>query len=172
MARLGIVESQVAREGQILDGRPGAARVLPYAVHRIVIVGCQQERRVRAKWIGFRDEFDRGARVRRETDDVVVAGVEEAQHPPADAIHDGGARERRTVLRVRIAQHQASEPHRMRGDLRVGVERGAPVVEIRDPLRVEARELLPPEVGEERIREAGRRQHLFLGAGQHPLGGL
>src|SRR5215472_6871514 len=66
---------------------------------------------------------------------------------------------------MRIAEHRPAEPCRVPGDLRICIERGAAVVEIRNVLGVEPREFALPQVGHERIRDGD-------GVPQHPLAGL
>ena len=162
--RLRMMQPEVVAQRQILDVRAGPARELADAVHRVVIVRRQHARHATTERVRLRHELDRGARVRREADNVVVSSVEEAEHVTARRVDRRRACPGRRVVRMRIAEHAAREQGVVRVDVRVRVERAAGVIQVRHAIRVEPRELALSQLGEERL---GRGD----GMGQHPFPG-
>src|SRR4029077_9453912 len=91
-------------------------------------------------------QLDRGAGVGGEADGVVVAGVEGREPQAARGMDRARAGLRAGMLRMRIAEDRLREQAAVRGDLRVGVEAAARVVEVGERAGVEPRELAEAEI--------------------------
>ena len=116
----GVVDGGAARRGELTD-----------AVHRVVVVGGEQQAAAVRERIRLAHELERGAGVLGEHRHVVARGVEPAQHvasacprPPLVA------RRRRRAGRMRVAEDVRRQPLGVFAHLRGGVQAGAGVIEI------------------------------------------
>jgi hypothetical protein len=83
-----------------------------------VIVECQQQLVTRLERVGFADQLQSVARVRREDDAVLVGyAIEEPQHPRAAGLDECGRADRRRVARMRIAKDPVDQSRGVRPDL-------------------------------------------------------
>ena len=147
-----IVDPQLGRaERHVPGGRAAGPGELPDAVDRVVIVGRQDQRGPRAERVGLPDQPARAGGVRGEDRRVLLRRrVEVREHRvpgPLDQLGRGGGGR---VLRVRVPEAPAADPLGMRGQLRLGRQARAGVVEVDVPALVEVGVLGRPQPVQQR----------------------
>ena len=164
-----LVELERGRERNREQSRPGTARKLARAIHRVVVVGGEHEAAVGAERKTLRHELARRRRVGHEAHVVLGrVGIEKVQHPLARATDAHRRGTRRRMLRVRIAEDAAAQERVMGEDLRRRRQRGSREVEVCQPLFIEHRELASAD-RRHGVVERLRRGHIGRGRNhQHP----
>ena len=173
-----IVDPQVGRaERHVLRDRAARPGVLPDAVDRVVIVLRQDQLGPRAERVCFPDEPARAGGVRGEDGRVLLrrraeVGEDRVPRPLDQFRRRGGGR----VFRVRVPEAPATQPLGMSGQLRLGRQARAGVVEVDVPGRVEVGVFRRPQPVKQRRapvtgvcgQEAGRlRAPVILRAAGH-----
>ncbi len=156
---LGVAQAQLAIERQHTHRRTGTPGILAHPVHRVVVVGGQDQPGARAERIALGDQLDGGGRVGSEAD-VVRRGidVEEAEDQSARVLDHRAAGPRRRRLGVRIAEHAVGEERVVGAQLRHPGQRARCVVEVGQAQLIQPGELARPqrsEVAIERVRGRG-----------------
>ena len=155
-----VVHPQLGRaERHVLGDRAARGGELPDAVDRVVIVLRQDQSGPRAERVGLPDQPARAGGVRGEDGDVLLRRrVEVREDRTPGPLDQFGRRGRGRVLRVRVPEDTAADPLGMRGQLRLGRQARAGVVEVDMPGRVEVGVLGGPQpVKQRRAPVAGIR---------------
>ncbi len=133
-----LIDAQLrARQRRISHGGPSGLREFPDAVHRVVVVGRQQQSPARCKRIGLAHQFQRARGVQREDGGVVARAVEIRQYRRARLFHAARHFHGAGAHRMRIAKDVFGEHFRVLAHLPCGMQAGTGVVEIDLALRVE-----------------------------------
>ena len=147
-----VVDPQLGRaERHVLRDRAAGPGELPDAVDRVVIVLRQDQPGPRAERVRLPDQPARAGGVRGEDGRVLLRRrVEVRQDREPGPLDQFGRRGGGRVFRVRVPEAPAADPLGMRGQLRLGRQARAGVVEVDVPARVEVGVLGRPQPVQQR----------------------
>ena len=135
-------QPQLVVDRYVRDVGAAAARVLPRAVERIVIVRREDVRAVRREWETLNDELDGAGGVRGEANRVFgIIGIEMREQEGARLVERRRAPPRRSAVGVWISKDAATKYVLLRPELPRRGQRASGVVEIGETDLVQPREL-------------------------------